>query len=265
MSLDQFQPIVWWLRTDQLDNRCEEGLCAALDRTERARALRFISALDRREFVACHALLRIMLSRISCQPRCEWAFSLGENGKPSIAAEHGLPDLQFNITHTRGLVAASAAWRHPIGVDVQIFGSCSDALDLAERFFAVGEAGLVAAASELHRPRVFAQLWTLKEAYIKATGLGLSASLDSFVFDLEPLRVQFGREQFGREHSDSPGAWQFASSILTEQHALSVALYAPDQQSRRPKLSEISGAELQAAIAEFNSTALGGAGRSPMH
>jgi 4'-phosphopantetheinyl transferase len=142
------------------------------------------------------------------------------------------------------LVAAAVAWRHPIGVDVQIFGSCSDELDLAERFFAGAEAHLVATASELHRPRVFAQLWTLKEAYIKATGLGLSASLDSFAFGLEPLRVQFGRE-----HSDSADAWQFASTVPTGQHALSVALYVPDQQSQRLELSEVSGAELQAAIA----------------
>lgn len=184
-----------------------------------------------------------MLSRVSSRPLHEWAFSLGLNGKPSIAAEHGLPDLQFNITHTRGMVAAAVAWGHPIGVDVEIFDSCSAELDLARRFFAAPEADLVARASGLHRRRVFAQLWTLKEAYIKATGLGLSTSLDSFVFSLEPIRVQFGLKR-----TDSPAAWQFASSVLADQHALSVALYAPDQQRRRLTLSEVTGAELHAAI-----------------
>lgn len=240
----QFQPIVWWLRTDHLDNACQDGLRAILDEAERARAGRFVSALDRRDFVACHALLRVMLSRIACRPPEEWTFSLGPHGKPSLAVAHGLPDLQFNITHTRGLVATAAAWRDAIGVDVQIFGSCSDELDLAKRFFAAAEADLVAKASEFHRPRVFAQLWTLKEAYIKATGLGLSAPLDGFAFGLEPLRVQFEREC-----ADDSAAWQFATSVVTEQHLLSVALQVPDRQSRGVTLNEVSGAELQAAIA----------------
>jgi 4'-phosphopantetheinyl transferase len=244
LGLCQFQPAVWWLSTDGFDDACLERLRAILDQTEQVRARRFVSEQDRREFVVCHALLRIMLSRIACRPPYEWTFSLGPNGKPSVAVEHGLPDLQFNITHTRGVVAAGVAWHHPIGVDVQIFESCSDQLDLAKRFFAGAEAELIGMASEFDRPRVFAQLWTLKEAYIKATGVGLSAPLDSFAFALDPPRVQFRPES-----SDIPATWQFASSVITDLHVLSVALHVPDQQSRRVMFSEVGGAELLAAIA----------------
>jgi 4'-phosphopantetheinyl transferase len=215
-----------------------------LDPQERARARRFISAQDRREFVVCHALLRLMLSQIADRPPEGWRFSLGTHGKPSLVAEHGLPDLQFNVTHTRGAVAVGVAWRNPVGVDVQIFGSCSDQLDLATRFFADTEAELVRRASESDRPRVFAQIWTLKEAYIKATGVGLSAPLDSFAFNLDPLRVEFRRGS-----SQIPAAWQFASSMITEHHVLSVALHAPDQQPHPVMVREVSGAELQAASA----------------
>lgn len=244
LSLSQVQPTVWWLRTDYLDDACQERFRVILDQTEQVRAGRFVSAQDRREFVACHALLRIMLSRIASRPPYEWKFSQGLHGKPSVAADHGLPDLQFNIAHTRGLVAAAVAWRRPIGVDVEIFQSCSDQLDLARRFFAAAEAELVGRASKLDRPRVFTQLWTLKEAYIKATGIGLSLPLDSFAFDLEPLRVQFRGEG-----ADIPASWQFATSVITGCHVLSVALHVPDQQAQRVTLSEVSGAELQAAIA----------------
>jgi len=240
----QLQPTVWRLRTDYLDDACQERFHAILDQTEQVRAGRFFSAQDRREFVACHALLRIMLSRIAGRPPYEWTFSLGLHGKPSVAADHGLPDLQFNIAHTKGLVVAAVAGRHHIGVDVEIFQSCSDQLDLARRFFASAEAELVGRASKLDRPRVFTQLWTLKEAHVKATGIGLSAPLDSFVFDLEPLRVQFLGES-----AHIPAAWQFATSVITERHILSVALHVPDQEAQRVTLSEVSGAELKAAIA----------------
>jgi 4'-phosphopantetheinyl transferase len=232
------------MRTDDLDEACQQRMRAILDPTEQVRATRFISAQDRREFVACHALLRIMLSRIAGRLASEWRFSLGLNGKPSVAADHGLPDLQFNIAHTRGLVATGIAWRHLIGVDAQIVQSCSDQLDLALRFFAPAEAELVASASEVDRPRVFTHLWTLKEAYIKATGVGLSAPLDSFAFALDPLRVQFGDEG-----ADIPAAWQFATPVITERHVLSVALHDPDQQAQRVASSEVNGMELQAAIA----------------
>jgi 4'-phosphopantetheinyl transferase len=241
--LEQFQPTVWWLRTDHHDNACQEGLRTILDEGEWARARRFVSALDRREFVACHALLRTMLSRITRRPPHEWTFSRAPNGKPSIAAEHGLSDLQFNITHTRGLVAAAVSWRHPVGVDVQIFGSGCDELDLAKRFFAASEADLVARASKLYRPCVFAQLWTLKEAYLKATGFGLSTPLDGFAFGLGPIRVQFGRGC-----ADNPAVWQFTSSAITRHHVLSLALRVPDQQPRSVMLREVSAADLQAAI-----------------
>jgi 4'-phosphopantetheinyl transferase len=235
-------PTVWWLRTDRIDDACHERWRALLDPQEQARARRFISAQDRREFVVCHAMLRLMLSQIADRPPPEWRFSLGTHGKPSLAAKHSLPDLQFNITHTRGVVAVGVAWGNPVGVDAQIFGSCSDQLDLATRFFADTEAELVCRASESDRPRIFAQIWTLKEAYIKATGVGLSAPLDSFAFNLDPLRVEFRRAS-----SHIPAAWQFASSLITEQHVLSIAIHAPDQPPHPVMIREVSGAELEAA------------------
>jgi len=239
----QFEPIVWWLRTDRIDDGCQERLHGILDRTEQGRARRFVSAQDQRDFIVCHALLRVMLSRTAGRPPGTWTFSPGPHGKPGVAAEHGLPDLQFNITHTRGLVAVALSWRGPIGVDAQILDAALDEVALAKRFFAAAEAELVTAASALERPRVFAQLWTLKEAYIKATGLGLSTPLDSFAFGLAPLGVEFGQDRA------DPAAWQFASAMVTERHVLSVALHISDAQSRGVTLSEISGGELQAAIA----------------
>ncbi|MDE2472119.1 MAG: 4'-phosphopantetheinyl transferase superfamily protein [Bradyrhizobium sp.] len=248
--LPELQPTVWWMRTDRLDDACQHRLGAILDQTEHVRAGRFVSAQDRREFVACHALLRVTLFRIAGRSPHEWMFSLGPHGKPSIAADHELPDLQFNIAHTRGLVAVALAWRHPIGVDVQIVESFCDQADLASRFFAPAEAELVGSASKLHRPRVFTQLWTLKEAYIKAIGAGLSAPLDSFAFNLEPLRVQFREES-----EDLPADWQFSTSAITERHVLSVAVHLRKEQAQRVTLSEVSGVEMQTAIARSVVTA----------
>jgi 4'-phosphopantetheinyl transferase len=185
-----------------------------------------------------------MLSRVAGRLPSEWTFSLGAHGKPSVAADHGPSDLQFNIAHTRDIVAVGIAWRHLIGVDVEIVQSSSDQHDLALRFFAPAEAELVGRASKPDRPRVFTQLWTLKEAYIKATGVGLSTPLDSFFFDLEPLRVHFRDET-----ADAPAAWQLATSAVTERHVLSVALHLPDQQAQRLTLREVKWVELQAAIA----------------
>lgn len=168
------------------------GLAAGagvLDADEQARAARFHFAADRELFRAAHVLLREALSTQAPIPPAQWRFVQGAHGRPEIDPAR-CPDargLHFNLAHTRGLVCCALSWRRTVGIDAECTRPMRDARAIAERFFAPDEAAAVAAAGppgSAYEAAAFRDLWTLKEAYVKALGLGLSMGLADFAFRL---------------------------------------------------------------------------------
>lgn len=210
---------VCWLATDGVGPADTRRWLETLDQDERARAERFHFAVDRRDFIAAHALLRAQLTRRLDIPPREWRFARDANGKPGVDPRLGAPEVAFNLSHTRGLVAVALASHGAIGVDVEEIDGAKADFAFAEAYFAPAEAELLRRTPAASRSTCFFRLWTLKEAYIKAIGAGLAAPLDSFAFTFEPIRIDFG-----------PGAkldaidWRFAILPTTDRHVLSVAV-----------------------------------------
>ncbi len=163
------------------------ALAAMLDDKERARAARFAFQEDRQSYIAAHALVRAELSRRADRAPQQWRFAETKLGKPFLLDPPR--DLRFSITHTRGMVAVAIAEGVEIGVDVESADRRAESMKLAERFFAPEEVALLRAVEGEARRNLFFAIWTLKEAVVKATGLGLSQGLDSFAVSLDPLRV----------------------------------------------------------------------------
>ena len=95
--------------------------------------------------------------------------------------------------------------------------------ELAERFFAASEAAALAGLPPDQQRRLFFEFWTLKEAFIKARGMGLSIPLDGFAFSLPPdlpLRISFPK--LAGEDSQ---AWQFARLTMGPGYQVAVALH----------------------------------------
>jgi 4'-phosphopantetheinyl transferase len=214
---------VWWLLTEAAKPSDIERWLGSLDRGERERAARFRIAADRREFVAAHALLRIMLAHHLGVPPTAWRFLADANGKPSIDPNVGPHQLPFNLSHTRGLVAVALTSRGAIGVDVEEIDEAKADLAIAEAYFARSEVDLLEKALPSERARCFFRLWTLKEAYIKAIGKGLSAPLDSFAFTLEPIRIVFVPGL-----AEDASNWRFSTLPASDRHVLSIAANRPD-------------------------------------
>jgi 4'-phosphopantetheinyl transferase len=195
----------------------EQACIAILDETERARVARFKFERHRREYLATHALTRVALSHAhsssgeSLTPR-DWKFSRNKFGKPSPDPECGL---RFNQSNSVELTACLIALPGPVGgvaaevgVDVEALSRAEEIVPLAPRVFSPAERAQLDALPAALRPKRALMLWTLKEAYIKARGMGLSLPLQkiSFLFDDDSEAIRFAVEA---GVDDDPARWRF--------------------------------------------------------
>ncbi|HBB16517.1 MAG: hypothetical protein A3J94_04865 [Syntrophus sp. RIFOXYC2_FULL_54_9] len=179
-----------------------------LDGDEIARMERFRFPEHRHLFLVSHLLVRMALSHYSDLPPEAWRFTNDEKGKPLIDPAAQPVSLSFSLAHTEGLAVVGVAGGSDIGVDVEAVGRRVDSAGLSRRFFSPQEAAVLENLPPGRLEEQFPLYWTLKEAYIKALGLGLSHPLDSFAFRLtgeSPYRIDFSAD----EPQDSE-KWRFA-------------------------------------------------------
>jgi len=220
MTLSPGDVHVWCRATDALEEADLTPLISWLSPDERTRWARFRFPHDRRDYAAAHALLRTSLSQYADLAPGSWQFREAPGGKPQLVPADGVPPLSFNLSHTHGLVACAITNGADVGIDVEaVARHVGDGV--AERFFSPREnADIRQCASEPLRARRFIELWTLKEAYVKAIGTGLAHALDSIVFDVAD------RESivFLAPPGVDVAAWSFSLTMPTEHHCLAVAV-----------------------------------------
>jgi 4'-phosphopantetheinyl transferase len=154
---------------------------ALLTAEERKRGDQFRFHEHRHDYLVTRALVRVVLGRCVGLPPQRLRFGTNRYGRPFLRQA---PQLSFNIAHTTGLIVLAVAYEGEIGVDVEQLCTGRATQDMAERFFAPAEAAVLRKSHPLCWDETFFSYWTLKEAYIKARGVGLSLALDSFEFDL---------------------------------------------------------------------------------
>ena len=205
-----------------------EQSLALLGSQERERYRRLRREQSRREFLVTHALARTALSRYAPVSPESWSFSFGEHGRPEVSGPSHGHALRFNLSHSRGLVACAVVRKLDIGVDVESAARRLRHRDLAERFFGKAEVEALRALEPEERRRRFLELWTLKEAYLKARGSGISIPLRSFqlqVSDSEAPRIRFDPAVV----CDDAASWQFALHHPSRSHTLALAIRRPDR------------------------------------
>lgn len=192
--------------------RCNVVLSPA----ENDRMQRFHFTRDRDEFRVAHALARLTLSscEASVRPRA-WVFEKTSHGRPEVSARCGVPGLRFNISHSRGVVACIVTRDLDCGVDVESIDARYDLHDLSRTVLAPSELARFTAATETGQSLLFCRYWTLKEAYAKALGLGMSLMFDKIPFDLY--------EGGARLHAH-PDEWNFEHWSPTSTHTVAVAI-----------------------------------------
>jgi len=155
-----------------------------LSAAEIDRACRFRFEKDQARFVSCRASLRLLLSRYTGAPPEEIAFRYESGGKPALA---GIAGWQFNVSHSRDLAAIAISHYDALGIDVEIIEPNFPRNDVAPDVLANDELADLAALPVSGQPAHFFQLWTLKEALLKAVGIGFSTEPRSIRIRMDEL------------------------------------------------------------------------------
>lgn len=201
------------LWTAHLDGQ-EEGVCnrwqRLLDEVEAARASRFYFERDRRRFTVARGILRALLARYLDAPPGALAFGYTEQGKPFLTSPQS--KLHFNVSHSGGQALFAFAQNHEVGVDIEAGERLGDDWPgIARRYFSEREQSELFELPEPQRRAAFLTGWARKEAYLKATGLGISDGLQKIEVTLGPDRPA---AFLSEEHA---AHWAFCDAIAPEQ------------------------------------------------
>ena len=209
---------VWTMATEGLNEAAAAPWAAVLDASERARAARFVFPHSRVTFIAAHALVRAALAAATGASPAAFGFTAGAHGKPQARLDGRPAGVAFNLSHTEGLVGVAVAPELPLGFDIEPMTRRAP-LEIARRYFSASETAWLEGLAAPARGEAFFRLWTLKEAFIKATGKGLTQDLASFWFRVDPPAIGFAPEL--RERAED---WCFAQRVVAGDFVAAIGL-----------------------------------------
>ncbi|WP_428819257.1 4'-phosphopantetheinyl transferase family protein [Microbulbifer sp. MCCC 1A16149] len=234
-------PAVWLLHSNDVpaDSADAKALERLLSADEHARRARYHNSEARHQFLLGRALLRRVLGKISDQPPEALSFSRNENGKPLLAS---MPDLHFSLSHSGQWIALAVSCEAPVGIDIEQPSKPRDFLRIARHYFHPQERALLEAPPLELMPTHFYRLWTMKEAFFKARGTGISEGLGRI--NLAGYHLGQG-VSFDETLADRDAPWQFyyAMHPLPDTTQLHMALAGTD-----PALGELNNTSIYRGI-----------------
>lgn len=237
---------VWYLFPDAIrDPELLNDYWNILSNDEISRGERFCFDRDRHRHLVTWALARTMLSSYADISPKAWEFGNNQYGRPHISGPVSAPNLRFNLSHTRNLIACIVAPEFDVGIDVEDCRRNISGPAIARRYFSAREVAAFERLTKNEQAAAFFEYWTLKEAYVKAVGRGISLGLARFSFELDDrsLRVDDPERRPPRISfdglNDDPATWQFAQYKPTPHHAMAIAIRCGVGKDLKIRLKEV--------------------------
>jgi 4'-phosphopantetheinyl transferase len=215
---------VWLGRPSRCSGRRKTEYLDWLSDAEKQRLERFRFDEDRNSFLIAHGLLRTALSRrLPDFAPVDWVFSANAHGRPEILNGGEAAGIRFNISHSRTLVACVITQGVSCGIDVEhVDRRIGDMHELAKRALSEPERKELCSTVPERQAECFFRYWTLKEAYTKAVGLGMSLPFDKIIFALGDACRLVRDDTLMNE----PDRFSFEQWMTTDRHVVTVALEA---------------------------------------
>lgn len=214
IDIDSGKITIWRIKTADFLFKLDD-FKAILDVVETAKFLRFKIEADQQTRIISRAILRILLGRyLNIDPE-EIQFTLNHQKKP-ILKNSNAENLHFNVSHSGNwiLIAVST---YPIGVDLEYIDTSFTYQNLLNFSFNIEEKNYIQTSKLPHQ--TFYQLWTRKEALLKATGKGL-------IDDLALIPSLDGICENPSHLTNSAENWQITSFNIDENH-IGSAVFMP--------------------------------------
>ena len=242
LTLKNSEIHLWYAdQADFNDEELESLILHWLTADEKNRYQRYYFDRQRNQFLLSRMVVRSVLSRYSSLPPSSWRFNENSHGKPTIDPSQQQCPLFFNISHSSGRIVLAVGKHNFIGVDIERNDKSRRILQIANRYFSKDELEALKALPAAKQLARFYDLWTLKEAYIKACGLGLSIALRHSSFDF--LTQQRLVVAFDSELADDPTHWQFWQIDTTGSFTLSLASKCEKQKINKLLAYRLHGPE----------------------
>jgi 4'-phosphopantetheinyl transferase len=174
-----------WRVGVEVDDSELTRLRASLTEDEQQRAARFQFPALRRRFSAARGILRELLGSYLQLSPDRLRFVANRHGKPYLTPECSA-ELRFNLSHSGDMAMIAIATAREVGIDIEQIRPVPSGDQIAERFFTPAEAGRIRSLPAEQRAQAFFDCWVRKEAFVKATGQGVSFGLDRFEMPVAP-------------------------------------------------------------------------------
>jgi len=156
-----------------------KGLRQYLSMPECAKAARFHFDEDQQRYIIGRGMVRLLLGQYLHIPPSQLEICHGQYGKPFLDPKCNSMTISFNVSHSSNIMLCAISSDRQIGIDIEYISPDIDVYELADRFFSTQEAALLKSLPAEERLESFYAFWTIKEAYLKAIGIGVANGLDS--------------------------------------------------------------------------------------
>lgn len=202
---------LWFIDPATLPPSQVDNLSALLSAEELTKLKHYRHQATRHTALLARAISRLVLSHYTQTPAVSLTFTKQPHGKPELA--NNAHNIRFNLSHNDQLIVLAVCVNDEIGCDIESPNRKVNIPAITRRFFAPQEQQLLSTLQGQSQQQQFFEIWTLKEAFVKATGLGIALGLDSFYFQKSPLIDVVFNAQFPLPAQP----WQFYQAPLKQQ------------------------------------------------
>lgn len=206
---------LWCIDPIKLSESSISYLEKMLDKDERRKLQQYKNIKSQHTALVTRSISRLILSQYTKTSPSKLSFTSNQHGKPKLINNE--ENIRFNLSHNNELIIMAVCLEDEIGCDIENPSRKVNIEPIARRYFSKQEYSELNNLPELLKISRFFEIWTLKEAFVKATGVGISLGLDSFYFNR--ISTESNIEIIFNDNYalDKNHSWQFHQQQLSNQ------------------------------------------------